>query len=203
MEPKFTQHDVKITDIQPQYEGFLSIYKYRLRHRLFAGGWSEEIDRELMDRGDAVVVLPYDPVTDELVVLEQFRVGAMNNEQGPWLFEFVAGMFDGDESAQEVAERELMEEAGLTAKRLHEALTYYSSPGGTNERISIYIAEVDANQAAEFGGLAEEHEDIRVSTIGFADAVQMLAQGKFNNAASVIGLQWIQLNKSRLFKTQE
>jgi ADP-ribose pyrophosphatase len=144
-------------------------------------------------------VLPYDPRTDELVVLEQFRVGAMNNQQGPWLFEFVAGMFDADESAEEVATRELYEEAGLRTQRLQKAFSYYSSPGGTNERLTIYIAEVDASQASDFGGLAEEHEDIRVTKLPFEQAITMLEQGQFNNAASVIGLQWMQLHKQHLF----
>ena len=199
MKPKFSKQDVKIEKVTPLYEGFLSIYKYQLKHRLFGGGWSPIIDREIMDRGDAVVVLPYDPRTDELVVLEQFRVGAMNNQQGPWLFEFVAGMFDADESAEEVATRELYEEAGLRTQRLQKAFSYYSSPGGTNERLTIYIAEVDASQASDFGGLAEEHEDIRVTKLPFEQAIAMLEQGQFNNAASVIGLQWMQLHKQHLF----
>lgn len=199
MKPKFSKQDVKIEQISPLYEGFLSIYQYHLKHRLFDGGWSPTIAREIMDRGDAVVVLPYDPRTDELVVLEQFRVGAMNNQQGPWLFEFVAGMFDADESAEEVATRELYEEAGLRTQRLQKALSYYSSPGGTNERLTIYIAEVDASQASDFGGLAEEHEDIRVTKLPFEQAIAMLEQGQFNNAASVIGLQWMQLHKQQLF----
>ena len=199
MKPKFSKQDVKIEQISPLYEGFLSIYQYHLKHRLFDGGWSPTIAREIMDRGDAVVVLPYDPRTDELVVLEQFRVGAMNNQQGPWLFEFVAGMFDADESAEEVATRELYEEAGLRTQRLQKALSYYSSPGGTNERLTIYIAEVDASQASGFGGLAEEHEDIRVTKLPFEQAIVVLEQGQFNNAASVIGLQWMQLHKQHLF----
>jgi ADP-ribose pyrophosphatase len=199
VKPKFSKQDVKIEKVTPLYEGFLSIYKYQLKHRLFGGGWSPIIDREIMDRGDAVVVLPYDPRTDELVVLEQFRVGAMNNQQGPWLFEFVAGMFDADESAEEVATRELYEEAGLRTQRLQKAFSYYSSPGGTNERLTIYIAEVDASQASDFGGLAEEHEDIRVTKLPFEQAITMLEQGQFNNAASVIGLQWMQLHKQHLF----
>lgn len=196
---KFSKDDVKIEETTPLYEGFLSVYKYRLKHRLFNGGWSQTIDREIMDRGDAVVVMPYDPDTDRLVVLEQFRVGAVNNEQGPWLFEFVAGMYDDNESAEEVATRELYEEAGLKAEKLQFALSYYSSPGGTNERLAIYIAKVDASKAAQFGGLAEEHEDIRVTTLAFDDAVNLLEQGNFNNAASVIGLQWMQLHKAKLF----
>lgn len=194
MKQKFTRKDVNISNTETLYDGFLSIQRHELKHRLFNGGWSDTISREIMDRGDAVMVIPFDPVREQVVVLEQFRVGALNNEDGPWLLEFVAGMFDANESAEEVAHRELQEEAGLTAQQLHYALTYYSSPGGTNERLSIYIAEVDASRAADYGGLAEEHEDIRVSTMDFGDACQLLADGKFNNAASVIGLQWMQLN---------
>ncbi|MGM0480749.1 MAG: NUDIX domain-containing protein [Pseudomonadota bacterium] len=201
MKAKFNQQDVRIAEKKPLYEGFLSVHRYKLQHRLFNGEWSAMMDRELMDRGDAVMVIPYDPERDELVVLEQFRVGAMNNELGPWLFEFVAGMFDADESAEQVAERELMEEAGLQTSQLQKAMSYYSSPGGTNERLSIYIAKVNAADAAEFGGLAEEHEDIRVSRISFAEAINMLDKGYFNNAASVIGLQWMQLNQQHIFKS--
>lgn len=153
MTSRLTRKDVELDKKQPLYEGFLSVYKYKLKHRLFQGGWSQPIERELMERGHAVVVIPYDPVRDELVVLEQFRVGALDDPNGPWLFEFVAGMFDADESAEEVATRELKEEAGLEAKQLIYATSYYSSPGGTDETLTIYIAEVDSSLAADFGGL--------------------------------------------------
>ena len=90
MTSRLTRKDVELDKKQPLYEGFLSVYKYKLKHRLFQGGWSQPIERELMERGHAVVVIPYDPVRDELVVLEQFRVGALDDPNGPWLFEFVA-----------------------------------------------------------------------------------------------------------------
>ena len=130
-----------------------------------------------MERGDAVVVIPYDPITQELVVLEQFRMGAMKNEYGPWLLEFVAGMFDGDETPEQVAQRELFEEAGLRAKQFVKALSYYSSPGGTDERLTIYIAEVDASQAAELAGVESEHEDIRVHVKPFESVIEWLSKG--------------------------
>jgi len=196
---RFHRDDVKVKEKVPLYQGFLSVYRYSLQHRLFCGDWSPVIDRELMERGHAVVVIPYDPVTDELVVVEQFRVGALEEENGPWLFEFVAGMFDADESAEEVATRELKEEAGLTAKRLIYATSYYSSPGGTDEKLTIYIAEVDSKSAADFGGLPEEHEDIRVHVIPREKVITMLEREEINNAASVIGLQWLQLHHDKVF----
>ncbi|PYE31822.1 ADP-ribose pyrophosphatase [Idiomarina fontislapidosi] len=195
---QFSKNDVQIESKDSLYKGFLSVNQYQLKHKLFAGGWGPTITRELMERGDAVVVIPYDPVTHELVVLEQFRMGAMANEHGPWLLEFVAGMFDGDETAEQVAHRELYEEAGLRAKQLVKALSYYSSPGGTDERLTIYIAEVDASQAAEFAGVESEHEDIRVHVKSFESVIEWLNQGRINNAASVIGLQWLQLHINTL-----
>ncbi|MGM0430299.1 MAG: NUDIX domain-containing protein [Pseudomonadota bacterium] len=196
---RFHRDDVKVKEKTPLYQGFLSVYRYSLQHRLFSGDWSPAIDRELMERGHAVVVIPYDPVTDELVVVEQFRVGALDDENGPWLFEFVAGMFDADESAEEVATRELEEEAGLKAKRLIYATSYYSSPGGTDEKLTIYIAEVDSKSAADFGGLPEEDEDIRVHVIPRDRVITMLEREEINNAASVIGLQWLQLHHDKVF----
>lgn len=193
---KFNQNDVKIIEKTPIREGFLSVYKLRLQHRLFEGEWSPVFEREVMERGHAVVVLPYDPRKDALVVLEQFRVGALDDNASPWLLEFVAGMYDShDETAEQVAHRELEEEAGLTTTSLHYALTYLSTPGGCTEKISIYIALVDSDKAARHAGLATENEDICVHVLPYGDVVQLLEAGKINNAASVIGLQWLQLHK--------
>lgn len=194
---KYSKSDVKIIQREPIREGFLSIHKLQLQHKLFEGGWSPVFEREVMDRGHAVVVIPYDAKRDALVVLEQFRVGALDSQQSPWLLEFVAGMYDDNEAAEEVAHRELFEEAGLTTERLHYALTYLSTPGGCTEEITIFIAEVDSSTALRHAGLASEHEDIRVHVLPYTDVVQLLEQGKINNAASVIGLQWLQLHKRR------
>ncbi|RUO60509.1 NUDIX domain-containing protein [Pseudidiomarina insulisalsae] len=196
---KFSHDDYKIIAKKIVREGFLSIFSYRLKHRLFAGGWSQEFDREVMDRGHAVVVLPYDIKRDRLVVLEQFRIGALEQEDSPWLIEFVAGMIDKpDESAETVAHRELEEEAGLQTDKLHYALTYLSTPGGCTEKISVYVAEVDSSKASNHGGLASENEDIRVHSLPRQDVVDLLEQGKINNAASVIGLQWLQLHLEQI-----
>lgn len=196
---KFNHKDYQIIEKSAVRKGFLSIYKYRLKHRLFAGGWSPEFEREVMDRGHAVMVLPYDVERDQLVVLEQFRIGALQQEDSPWLLEFVAGMIDKpEESAETVAKRELDEEAGLQADKLHYALTYLSTPGGCTEKISIYIAQVDSSKAAMHGGLDTENEDIKVHVLPRTTVMELLAQGKINNAASVIGLQWLQLHLEQI-----
>ena len=198
MRVKFSAQDVKVIEKKPLHQGFFKTTLYRLQHRLFAGGWSEEIEREVMDRGHAVVVLPYDIERDEIVMLEQFRVGAIATSNSPWLIELVAGMTEPGEDIEDVARREMEEEAGLQAQQLSFALSYLSSPGGLTERIYIYIAQVDASTASDFGGLASEHEDIRVQAVPRAEVMQLLDEGVIDNAATVIALQYLALHRQRL-----
>lgn len=196
--PQFGQQDVEVLHREPVYQGFFKTTVLQLRHRLFQGGWSPVIKRELVDRGHAVAVLPYDPERDQIVTLEQFRVGALATSTTPWLIELVAGMVDAGETAAAVARRELQEEAGLTATELTRATSYLSSPGGLTERITIYMARVDASRAVDFGGLASESEDIKVRVLPRTEVLQLLSDGHIDNAASVIGLQWLALNLSQL-----
>ncbi|RUO39325.1 ADP-ribose diphosphatase [Aliidiomarina taiwanensis] len=207
----YGQQAVEVKETALSYRGFFTVHQAKLKHKLFRGGWSDWISREVVDRGHAVVVLPYDPVRDSIVMLEQFRVGAVDAlgaakrhpsqpEASPWLLELVAGMVDGDESGEEVAAREMQEEAGLTAERLEFALSYMSSPGGLTERITIYVAQVDATSASAYGGLASEHEDIRVFEIQRTQALELLDKGYLDNAATVIALQWLALHREQLLQ---
>ena len=198
MQPSFDVQDVDIREHHICYQGFFQMQKYQLRHRLFAGGWSQVMSRELFERGHAVVVLPYDPLRDELVLLEQFRIGALNAPGGPWLLEFVAGMFKEGEDAMAVARREAVEETGCEVRELEYVSEYLVSPGGTSERITIYCGRVDASQADGIHGLDEEHEDIRVVTVSYAQACGLLQRGRINSAAPIIAMQWLQLHRERL-----
>ncbi|MDP5292105.1 ADP-ribose diphosphatase [Oceanimonas sp. CHS3-5] len=191
---RFGRRDMQIVAEETGYKGFFRLLKVRLRHRLFAGGWGPELTRELFDRGHAAAVLPYDPVRDEVVLVEQFRVGAIHHHASPWLLEIVAGIVEPGETEEAVVRREAEEEAGLTLGRLTRALGYFSSPGGCSERITVFVGEVDASQAATHAGLTDEGEDIRVHRLPRKQAMQWLADGKIDNAASVIALQWLALN---------
>lgn len=197
-QPEFTQGDLKIISKRSMYKRFFQVTEYEISHKLYAGGWSRPIKREIFERGHAVVVLPYDIERDELVLIEQFRLAASFTSDTPWLFEFVAGMTEEGESEQEVALRELKEEAGLDADKITLACSYLSSPGGTSERISVFVAKVDATQAEGIHGLDDEGEDIRVHRVTRSQALEMLEQGKLDNAATVIGLQWLELHLPRL-----
>ncbi len=195
---RFTNNDIELIEQKTVFDGFFKIIKYRFKHKLFAGGWSRAIEREIFERGDAVIVLPYDPVTDQVVLIEQIRLPALRTSDTPWLYELVAGMIDKGRSADEVAHAELMEEAGLTAISLHPVQSVLSSPGGTSERFYFYWAEVDTTCAAGIHGLKQENEDIKVHIVGREQAFEMLEQGIIDNASTVIGLQWLQLNHHKI-----
>jgi len=196
-----TRSDVEIIEKKVCYEGFFRIERYRLRHRLYNGSWSGEIVRELFERGHAAAVLPYDPVRDEVVLIEQFRVGALEVPGGPWLMEIVAGVIDGDETTEDVVRREAVEEAGCTISELIPICDYLVSPGGTSEMISLYCGRVDATNVGGIHGLAEENEDIKVTSIPFKDALSLLDSGKINSASPIMALQWLALNHQRVRDT--
>lgn len=200
----YGQQDVTVLDRREVFKGFFRIEKLRLRHRLFAGGWSAEFERELFQRGHAAGVLLYDPELDQVVLIEQFRVGALPqtsaDTNSPWLLELVAGVIDEGESAEDVARREALEEAGCAPAELVHICRYFSSPGGSNEQIDLFCGKVDASRAGGIHGLAEEHEDIRVHVLSSKQALQALQDGRLNNAMTIIAMQWLVINKQALLE---
>ncbi|PWI78889.1 ADP-ribose diphosphatase [Enterobacter sp. CGMCC 5087] len=194
----FAKNDVEIIARETLYSGFFSMDLYRFRHRLFNGEMSGEIRREIFERGHAAVLLPFDPVRDEVVLVEQIRIAAYDVSESPWLLEMVAGMIEEGETVEDVARREALEEAGLVVGRTKPVLSYLASPGGTSERLSIMVGEVDATMAEGIHGLADENEDIRVHVVSREQAYQWVEEGKIDNAASVIALQWLQLHYQTL-----
>lgn len=181
-----------------RYQGFFRIDRYRLQHKLFGGGWTPAISREIFERGHAAAVLLYDPLRDEIVLLEQFRIGALTAKGGPWLTEIVAGMIEVGEEAEQVARREAEEEAGCVIEALLPICDYLVSPGGTSERITLFCGKVDSSRAGGIHGLASESEDIHVTTVSYHDAVSMINDGQINSASPIIALQWLQLNRDRV-----
>ena len=194
----FSASDVEILHQEACYQGFFRMNRYTLRHKLFAGGWCAPITRELFERGHAAAMLPYDPRRDEVVLLEQFRIGAVDGMHSPWLLEMVAGMIEPEEVSADVIRREAQEEAGLEVARSQFALSYLVSPGGTTERIDVFIGEVDSSLATGLHGLADEGEDIRVHVVSREQAYAWVESGRIDNAATVIALQWLQLHLDQL-----
>ena len=193
-----TEQDVEILEKTEVFRGYFRMDRYRLRHRLFEGGWSGTITREIFERGHAAAVLPYDPVNDAVVMIEQFRVGALAAKRPPWLLEIVAGIIEDGESAEDVVRREAIEESGCTIGELLPIADYLVSPGGTSECISLYCGRVDSSGAGGLHGKADEHEDIRVTVVPFVRAVQMLQDRQVDNATALISLQWLVINRDRV-----
>ena len=190
--------DVVIERREHCFQGFYRLDRLDLKHRLFAGSMGPTITRELFVRPDAVCVLPYDPHTDSVVLVEQFRIGALDKSAKPWLLEIVAGLIDTDEQPEDVARREALEEADLSLHELLPVMTYYPSPGGSDERVYLYIGRCSAEGVGGIFGVAEEGEDIRVHVWPLADALAAVQDGRIDNAASIIALQWLALNKQQV-----
>lgn len=198
MSDTFSQADVEVVEREECFRGFYKLDRLHLRHRMFAGGMGKLINRELFVRHDAVCVLPYDPRRDEVVLIEQFRIGALDKSANPWLLELVAGLIDKDEQPEEVARREAMEEAGLTLGALWPISVYYPSPGGSDERVHLFVGRCDSVGAGGIHGLEEEGEDIRVHVLSFEDALARVRDGRIDNAASIMALQWLALNRDEV-----
>ena len=211
---KTAEGDVEIVDRKVAYQGYFRIDRYRLRHRLHVpradgNDWSRELTRELFERGHVAAVLPYDPARDEVVLIEQFRIGAYAAGRPPWLVEIVAGIIEEGEDAETVARRETREETGLAVGDLVPICDYLVSPGGTSETVALFCGRVDASKAGGIHGHAGEDEDIRVFPLSVAEAARRLGSPattsgarqdgpRFDNAMTIIALQWLMLHRDEL-----
>ena len=180
------------------FEKYFKLDEYSISHELFEGGFSQVFTREIFERGAVVAVLPYDPLRNKVVLIEQFRAGAINDADGPWLIECVAGVIEEGETETAVALRESEEEAGCTINRLQQIAGYYVSPGGTTEHCSLFCGIIDSSEIGGVHGLSQENEDIRVFVVDTAEAYRWVAEGKIKSSATVIALLWLQLNQARL-----
>lgn len=197
---KFSKADFEIEKREVGFNSFLRVDQLVLKHRLFDGSWSELIRREISIRPEAVGVLLFDPVRDEVVMVRQFRVGGITNSAHPWMLELVAGMVEQGESHENVARRETQEESECEIIALTRICDYYNSPGVSDEKVTLFCGKIDSSNAGGVFGLAEEHEDIEVVVLTYNDAICALRDGQINNAMSIIALQWLALNKKDLFK---
>lgn len=190
--------DVEIQDCEICYQGFFRMERLRLRHGRFDGGWTPPLLREVLVRGPAVAVLPYDPIRDEVVLIEQFRPGALVAGEPAWMIEIVAGIAEAGEDIEDVARRETLEETGMTVGKLEPVARYMPSPGGSSETVQIYAGRVDAEGAGGIHGLADEGEDIRVFPLPALDAFKMLDDGVLDTSITLIGLLWLARNRDAL-----
>ncbi len=193
--------DWKIIQNKRNYDGHFKVDQLIVQHELFAGGTSKELMRERVSRRNAVAILPFDPIRDEVVLVEQFRVGALEEESGsanPWLIEVVAGLVEEGEDNEDVAVRESLEEANCKIHQVHYVSSFFPSPGGFSEQAHVYIGRTDTSNVGGICGLEEEGEDIRVHVVTSDAAIDMLHQGKIRSAIPMITLYSFALLREKI-----
>lgn len=195
---QFTPQDFKILAKSDLYRGFFAAVKYRIQHKRFDGSWTEPFEREVFERGNAACVLLVDMPREQVVLIEQFRLPAALAGTYPWMLEMVAGIIEPDEAPEAVVRREALEEANVTVQDLLPICSYLASPGGCPERVWLFCGQVDSRGVGGVHGLAEEQEDIRVQLLALTDAYAALSDGRVDNAATIIALQWLRLNEAQV-----
>ncbi len=198
LELTFGAQDVRVLEEQTAWSGHFAVRKLTLQHRRFAGGWSAPLVREVFERGDAVGVLPYDPRTDSLVMIEQFRPGAIRGDDSPWMLELIAGVVESGESDEDVVHREAMEEAGCQLGELLPIATVLPSAGACTEQVRLFCGRVSSAAIGGIRGLQEEGEDILVHAVSRMDALQLLADDRIPNGHTLIALQWLHIHSESL-----
>ena len=195
---RFGAQDVRIIDSAVVYDGHFEMRRLTLEHRCFGGGWSPPLVRELFERGDAVGVLPYNPADDTVVLIEQFRPGAMRGDESPWMLELIAGVVEEGENDQEVIHREAMEEAGCEVSELVPIASFIPSAGACSEQVRLFCGRVSRAGIGGIHGLGDEGEDILVHAVPREEALQMVADDRIPNGHTLIALQWLQIHGDKL-----
>ncbi|MGF1561714.1 MAG: NUDIX domain-containing protein [Geminicoccaceae bacterium] len=190
--------DVELLDDTTIAEGFWRFRRLRLRHRLFDGTMGPAITRERFQRASASVVLPYDAERERVILIEQFRIGAVDDPISPWLLEPVAGMVEPGEAPEDVARREALEEAGCTIGQLVPCAAYYPSPGGLAEYLHCFIGSAVIADEGGVHGLDHEGENIRAHAVSTEVAWRWLDEGRVRTSPGIICLQYLKLHHAQL-----
>ncbi len=155
-------------------------------------------ERDVLIAGKVIVVIPIDVARQEIVLIRQFRLPAyLANGRGD-LVEFVAGRVEADESLIEAARRECREEIGVAPEKLVELLTFLSTPGVTDEEVTIFLAAVDTTQVRDGALTTPDGEQLYVHRVSIDVAISALHRDTMRSSPLIIGLQWLALNRERI-----
>lgn len=192
--------DLNVHETRRPYVNFFAVQEDDLSFPKFDGGHSPVVSRAAFVGGDAVTVLPYDPVSDEILLIRQFRYGAyVRGDRQPWCAEPIAGRIDPGETPEEAARREALEEAGLEVTKLYPVARYYPSPGVLSEFLFSFVAPVDLSGVdRRVQGVETEAEDIQSRVISLDHLMQMIATGEADTGPLVLTAYWLAANRDRL-----
>ena len=191
--------DFTVLQADPPAGKFFRFQGTKINHRQFDGTRSADLAREVFIGVDAAILLPYDPVRDRVLLVEQVRVGpALRHDPNPWMLEPIAGIIDARETPQDAAFREAREEAGLDGVTLVDAGAFYVSPGASTDYFHAFVGLCDLPQEVPFyGGLPDEAEDIKVHPLSFDTAMELADSGEIAAGPALYLLYWLLQHRAR------
>jgi len=182
------EEKVNIIEENIVFEEFLKIKKGKLRHTMPDGGMSPELERLYMERNDAVAAVVYLEDEDAYLFTRQFRYPTYE-KGGGWMTELVAGIVEDGEQAEDSMKREILEELGYKISNIKFMTTFFLSPGGSSERIHLYLCHSSAAEKKNEGGGAEdENEGIEVLKFSRSEVEERLKNNSFEDAKTIIGM---------------
>ncbi|KKW79388.1 NUDIX hydrolase [Acinetobacter sp. AG1] len=188
----YSASDVTIESREFLFRGFIQVEKVNLTHRLFhRSEYSPIIQRELIHRPKAAGVLLYNNQQQRFALIEQFRVGALNDSESAWQLEIIAGVLDGNESPETCIRRESLEESGCEINELQHLFSFYPSAGACAEFFHLYAAEVDLPSNGGIFGVPDEGEDIQLHLFDYAEITMLFKNNRLKNAPVIMALQWL------------
>ena len=188
----YSASDVTIESREFLFRGFIQVEKLSFRHRLFnQPDYSPVIQRELIHRPEAAGVLLYNDQQQRFALIEQFRVGALNDSESAWQLEVIAGVLDGDEAPEDCIRRESLEESGCEVQQLQHLFSFYPSAGACSEFFHLYAAEVELPKMGGIFGMPDEGENIQLHLFDYSEVGTLLRNGRLRNAPVIMALQWL------------
>jgi ADP-ribose pyrophosphatase len=189
----YNSDEVKIQSREYLFRGFIQVEKVSLQHRLFnQTEYTPILQRELIHRPEAAGVLIYDDGQQKFALIEQFRVGAMDDSDSAWQLEIIAGVLDGDESPESCIRRESLEESGCEIDELEHLFSFYPSAGACSELFHLYSAQAHLPEQGGVFGMPDEGENIQLHLIDYSEVTHLLSNGRLRNAPVIMALQWLQ-----------
>jgi ADP-ribose pyrophosphatase len=190
---------VEVISRRRVFDDFFKIDEAKLRFERYDGTMSEPVRRLNFERGDSAAALLFDARSRTVYLIEQFMYPTLA-KAGGWLETVVAGMIDEGETPAEAIRREILEEAGFAVERIEPIADFFVSPGGSSERIFLFCALVsDAARIVDGGGVATEHEDIKLVPVALDDFLARFAS--FADAKTIVAGYWLKDNLARLVAT--
>ena len=180
----------KIINKENLYSGFYSLNKYEFTHQKHDGSWTNKVTREIFHGAQVSSLLPYDPIRNEIVLIQQFRAGVISRYDDSYLYEIVAGMIDKNENPKDTAKRECLEETGCRVKKIIPIQSYFPAPGSSESYYHLYLGEINSFDGERIMGLENENEDILVKSFKVEEIRKMLKKKLIQNGLTLIALQW-------------